>query len=283
MSAEPAESQDSRFFPRLAALQQSRQTRLCIGLDPELARIPASIRRGKQPLFEFNKAIIDATWDLVCCYKPQIAHYAALAAEAELQASIDYIKGRGVPVLLDAKRGDVGATARHYAVEVFERYGADAVTINPYLGLDAMQPFLDYPDKGIFVLCRTSNPGAADLQGLTLEGGKKLYEHIASEAAGKWNQSGNLGLVVGATYPEQLGRIRALCGDMTLLLPGVGAQGAEIKALMAAGQGGGMLVSSSRAILFPGRDAGQKADFAQRSREAAVKTRDEVNRYLTDK
>ncbi len=265
---------ETRFFPQLAAIQEKQQTKLCIGLDPDLAQMPACI---EQSIFEFNKAIIDATHDLVCCYKPQIAHYAALGAEDALQETIEYIKRKNVPILLDAKRGDISSSAQKYADEIFGRYKADAVTINPYLGLDAMQPFLDYSDKGIFILCRTSNPGSADIQDLRLADGRKLYEHIATEAAGKWNQSGNTGLVVGATYPEDMRRIREICGDMTLLLPGVGAQGADIKKLMAAGQGGGMLVSSSRAIIFAGKDD----DFAEKSREVATKTRDHLNSCFT--
>ena len=263
------------FFATLTKLQAARKTRICIGLDPDPARFPSHIADHRQPVFEFNRAIVDATHDLVSCYKPQIAHYASIAAEDQLLATIEYIKGRGVPVLLDAKRGDIGTTAQHYAHELFERYGADAVTINPYPGLDAMQPFLDYADKGIFILCRTSNPGGADIQDLMLDSGLQLHEHVASEAAMKWNKSGNVGLVVGATQPLALRRIRQLCGSMTLLLPGVGAQGGNIEALMAAGQGGGMLISSSRSILY----AGQGVDFAMQARAAASNLRDEVNQY----
>ena len=266
----------SPFFHHLAKTQATKQTRLCIGLDPELAQMPAAIQQGARPIYEFSKAIIDATCDLVCCYKPQIAHFAALAAEAELQAIVEYIKHKEVPVLLDAKRGDISSSAAQYATEVFGRYQADAVTINPFLGLDAMQPFLDYADKGIFILCRTSNPGSADIQDLRLADDRRLYEHIAVKAAGEWNQSGNIGLVVGATYPEEVSQVRALCGDMTLLLPGVGAQGADIKSLMAAGQGGGLLVSSSRAIIYAGRGR----DFAEKAREVAIKTREQLNRHL---
>jgi orotidine-5'-phosphate decarboxylase len=225
-------------------------------------------------VFAFNKAIIDATHDIACCYKPQIAHYAAQAAETELQMTIDYIKQKSVPVLLDAKRGDVGSTATMYAIELFERYGADAVTINPYLGQDAMQPYLDYADKGIFILCRTSNPGSAELQNLVLESGRTLYQHVAEIAVSQWNSNGNVGLVVGATQPDELKQIRSIVGETTLLLPGVGSQGADVGSMMDAGQGGGMLVSASRSIIFAAGD-----DFAQAARDAAITTRDEINQY----
>ena len=226
-------------------------------------------------MFTFNRAIIDSTRDIACCYKPQIAHFAAQGAERELEQTITYLKDLGVPVLLDAKRGDVGSTASMYAAELFERYGADAATINPYLGIDAMQPFLDYRDKGLFILCRTSNPGGATLQNLRLEGGQTLFEHIAREAASTWNTNGNVGLVVGATVPAELRRTREIAGDMPFLLPGVGTQGADVSATMAAGQGGPMLVSASRSILY----ASAGADFDQAARNAAIATRDEINRH----
>ena len=263
------------FFERLLERQIAVGSRLCIGLDPELSRMPEICRQASQPIFEFNKAIIDATLDLASCFKPQIAHYASEAAEDELLATIEYLKGLGVPVLLDAKRGDVGSTAEMYARELFERYKADAATVNPYLGKDSMDPYLDYADRGVFILCRTSNPGGGDLQNLMLASGERLYEHVARQARDNWNTNGNVGLVVGATRPEELSEIRDICGDMTFLLPGVGAQGADVKAMMGAGQGGGMLVSSSRAILY----ASEGDDFAEKAREVARETRDEVNRY----
>jgi len=263
------------FFERLLKRQKSIGSKLCIGLDPDLSRIPRACKQSSQPIFEFNKAIIDATLDLASCYKPQIAHYASEAAEDELLATIEYAKSHHVPVLLDAKRGDVGSTAEMYAREVFERYAADATTVNPYLGKDSMDPYLDYPDRGVFILCRTSNPGGSDLQNLVLEGGQMLYEHVARQARDHWNANNNVGLVVGATRPEELRQIREICGDMTFLLPGVGAQGADVKQMVGAGQGGGMLVSSSRAILY----AGEGEDFAEKAREVALETRDEVNRH----
>lgn len=263
------------FFDRIASRQQAIRSRLCVGLDPDVSRMPACLSDSTTPIFDFNRAIVDATADVAACYKPQIAHYASEAAEAQLEATIAYIKTLGIPVLLDAKRGDVGSTAEMYAREVFERYDADAVTVNPYLGGDSMQPYLDYADRGVFILCRTSNPGGSDLQNLILESGDTLYKHVARQAVEVWNQNNNIGLVVGATRPEELREIRDLCGPMTFLLPGVGAQGADVRLMMGAGQGGGMLVSSSRAILY----ASTGEDFAEAARQVAINTRDEVNRY----
>ncbi len=264
-----------RFFERIEQRQKELQTRLCVGLDPDPGLIPEACQQSDRPIFEFNKAIVDATHDLASCFKPQIAHYASEAAEDQLQETIDYIQSRGVPVLLDAKRGDVGNTAEMYARELFERYGADAVTVNPYLGKDSLQPYLDYADRGVFVLCRTSNPGGSDLQNLVLDSGQTLYEHVAQTARDEWNSNNNVGLVVGATRPEELRRIRNICGDMMFLLPGVGAQGADIREMMGAGQGGGMLISSSRAILY----AGPGEDFAEQARRVARETLDEIRRY----
>ena len=263
------------FFERIEQRQKALQTRLCIGLDPDPGRFPEACKRSGRPIFEFNKAIIDATHDLAACFKPQIAHYASQAAEDQLQDTIDYIRSKGVPVLLDAKRGDIGSTAEMYARELFERYGADAATVNPWLGRDSLEPYLSYADRGVFVLCRTSNPGGSDLQNLVLDNGRTLYEHLAHTARDEWNGNGNVGLVVGATRPEELRRIRNICGDMTLLLPGVGAQGADIGEMMGAGQGGGMLIASSRAILY----AGSGEDFAGDARRVARETLDEIRRY----
>jgi orotidine-5'-phosphate decarboxylase len=263
----------NRFFNSVYARQIDLNSLLCIGLDPDPGRFPAHIAGTKEPIFTFNKAIIDATIDIACCYKPQFAYYAASSAEQELEKTIAYIKDRGVPVILDAKRGDVGSTAEKYATEVFERYGADAVTINPYLGHDAMAPFLAFADKGVFVLCRTSNPGGADIQNLVMAEGDQLYERVARLAARQWNTNNNIALVVGATMPAELTRIREITGPMTFLLPGIGAQGGDIGAGISAGQGGGLIVSSSRAVLY----ASSEPDFAERAREVALSTRDEIN------
>ena len=256
----------NRFYARVQELQQERDSLLCVGLDPDVSRFPASLPKTAEGILPFCKATIDATQDLVCCYKPQFAHFASQGAEAALAAVIKYAQGKGVPVLLDAKRGDVASTARQYATEIFDRYNADAVTVSPYLGQDALQPFLEQADKGVFILCRTSNKGGADLQHLPLANGRLLYEQVAELAATQWNGNGNVGLVVGATRPEELARIRTLCPDLPLLLPGVGAQGADVAAMLQAGQGGPMIVSSSRAILH----AGQGQDFADQARQAAL-------------
>ena len=267
----------TNFFKRLGLVQASNDSSLCIGLDPDPGRLPGAVRGATHAVFEFNRAIIDATSDVVCCYKPQIAHYAAIAAERDLEMTIDYIKQKGIPLLLDAKRGDIGSTAERYAAELFERYGADAATINPYLGLDSIEPFLAWKDRGCFLLCRTSNPGGADAPNLMLDSGKQVYEHIAELAARDWNQHGNVGLVVGATQPTELARIRELTGAMTFLVPGIGAQGGDIGATMEAGQGGGLILSSSRQIIYAGEAAGN--DFARAARDAAIATQTEINRF----
>jgi orotidine-5'-phosphate decarboxylase len=217
------------FVTRLRAAWDEKNSLACVGLDPLIERLPAHIAAHASPIFHFNKAIIDATADLVCAYKPQFAHYAACEAEDQLERTIEYIHRAypGIPVILDAKRGDVGSTAERYAIEAFERYGADAVTVNPYLGGDSLEPFLRYADRGVLVVCRTSNPGARDLQDLDV-GGRKLFAVVAELAATRWNSRGNCLLVVGATYPQELAEVRAITGDMPFLLPGVGAQGADM-------------------------------------------------------
>jgi orotidine-5'-phosphate decarboxylase len=265
----------NQFFGSIERRQNQLKSLLCIGLDPDPRRFPERFKREKEPILAFNKSIIDATADLACCYKPQIAFYASNGAEAELEKTINYLKDLQIPVLLDAKRGDVGSTAEQYAAEVFDRYGADAVTINPYLGFDAMAPFLDRADKGVFILCRTSNPGGADLQNLRLQDGSLLYEHVAREAATTWNGNDNVALVTGATQPEELAKIRQITGEMTLLLPGIGAQGGELEASLKAGEGGGLIVSSSRAVLY----ASSGEDFAEAARQVAESTRDGINHY----
>jgi orotidine-5'-phosphate decarboxylase len=265
------------FVARLAQAWEEKDSLACVGLDPQIERLPAHIAGEPSPIFQFNKAIIDATADLVCAYKPQFAHYAACEAEDQLERTIEYIHRSypGVLVILDAKRGDVGSTAEKYAIEAFERYGADAVTVNPYLGGDSLEPFLRYEDKGIIVLCRTSNPGARDLQDLDV-GGRKLFEVVAQLAATRWNSRGNCLLVVGATCPQQLAQVRDIAGNMPFLLPGVGAQGGDIRQAIQSGQtasGTGLIVSSSRAILH----ASTGVDFATAARAATVALRDEIN------
>ena len=258
---------------------------VCVGLDPEPARFPAHLRERPDAVFEFCRQIVDATANLVCCFKPQIAHFAALRAEDALERLIAHIHAvhPGVPVILDAKRGDIGSTAQRYATEAFERYSADAVTLNPYLGRDSVQPFLDRADKGVILLCHTSNPGAADLQELIVRGADgaelPLYQHVAATIARDWNTNGNCALVVGATWPEQLAQVRALVGDLPSLVPGVGAQGGDVEAVVRNGStrnGDGLIISSSRAILYA--SAGE--DYADAARKAAQSLRDEINRYL---
>jgi orotidine-5'-phosphate decarboxylase len=252
-----------------------------VGLDPEIERFPRHIAAEPSPIFQFNRAIIDATADLVCAYKPQFAHYAAYEAEDQLERTIEYIHKThpGVPVILDAKRGDVGNTAERYAIEAFERYGADAVTVNPYLGGDALEPFLRHADKGVAILCRTSNPGARDLQDLVI-GARKLYQVVAELAAQRWNSRGNCLLVVGATYPGDLAEVRALVGDMPLLVPGVGAQRGDVAQVVQNGQtaqGTGLIISSSRGILY----ASSGEDFAGAARAATQQLRGEINSSRT--
>ena len=266
-----------KFVQRLERAWAAGDTLLCVGLDPDPARLPKHLAAASHPLFEFSRAIIDATADLVCAFKPQIAYYAAARAEDQLEMTIAHIRRHhpAIPVILDAKRGDVGSTAEMYAREAFERYQADAVTVNPYLGFDALVPFLNFKDKGVIVLCRTSNPGAQDVQDLDSEG-RKLYEIIAEKAARDWNANGNVLLVVGATYPEELRRIRAIVDDMPILVPGVGAQGGDVAAVLANGataEGTGLVISSSRAVLY----AGGGEDYALAARAAALKLRDEIN------
>jgi orotidine-5'-phosphate decarboxylase len=267
------------FSQLLSEAWQRNNSLVCVGLDPEPTRFPAALRDDPDAIFAFCRAIVDATADRVCCFKPQIAHFAANGAEDALRRLIAHIHEQhpGVPVILDAKRGDIGSTAQNYATEAFDRYGADAVTVNPYLGRDSMQPFLDRADKGVIILCRTSNPGARDLQDLDV-GGRKLYQHVAETVACEWNANGNCALVVGATSPQELADVRSRVGDLPLLVPGVGAQGGDVAAVVRNGKtarGTGLMISSSRAILYA--SAGE--DFADAARAVATALRDEINRY----
>jgi len=267
------------FVAQLEQAWQRSGSLVCVGLDPEPARFPAALRGAPDAVFEFCRSIVDATADLVCCFKPQIAHFAALRAEGALERLIAHVHAQhaGVPVILDAKRGDIGSTAQNYASEAFDRYAADAVTVNPYLGRDSVQPFLDRTDRGVILLCRTSNPGARDVQDLDVAG-RPLYQRVAALVAGEWNANGNCALVVGATYPRELAEVRAIAGAMPLLVPGVGAQGGDVAAVVANGKnpdGAGLIISSSRAILY----AGSGDDYADAARGAARSLRDEINRY----
>ncbi|MFC0676925.1 orotidine-5'-phosphate decarboxylase [Lysobacter korlensis] len=267
------------FMQQLHTRWQSADSLVCVGLDPEPAKFPARFFGRDDAVFEFCRDIVDATAEYVCAFKPQIAHFAALGAEDALARLIAHVHAQhpGVPVILDSKRGDIGSTAQHYAAEAFDRYGADAVTANPYLGRDSLQPFLDRADRGVIVLCRTSNPGAADLQDL-LVAGRPLYQHVAEKIAVEWDTHSNCALVVGATWPEQLREVRAIVGAMPLLVPGVGAQGGDVEAVVSnakSADGTGLIISSSRAVLY----ASNGDDFADAAARAAGTLRDEINRY----
>lgn len=264
------------FRELLEAAWSANDSLLCVGLDPDLERLPAHLLRRPQPVLAFNRAIVDATADLVCAYKPQIAHYAALGAERELERTIEYIHREhpGIPVILDAKRGDIGSTAVMYARELFERYEADAATVNPYLGHDALEPFLAYERRGVLVLCRTSNPGGRAIQGS--DGADALYLKIARLAVSEWDVHGNVGFVVGATEPDALAGVRAVIGARTMLVPGIGVQGGEPAAVVASGlnaAGDGLMISSSRGIIY----AGEGPNFDAAAREAALRVRREIN------
>ena len=266
------------FMQALKSRWSAGNSLVCVGLDPEPAKFPEGFAGDEDGVFAFCRAIADATAEYACAFKPQIAHFAALGAEGALERLIAHLHAThpGIPVILDAKRGDIGSTAQQYAREAFDRYGADAVTANPYLGRDSVQPFLDRADRGVVILCRTSNPGAGDLQDLPIDG-RPLYQHVAEKVAREWNGHGNCALVVGATWPVQLREVRAIIGDMPILVPGVGAQGGDAEAVVrnaASADGTGLLVSSSRAILY----ASQGADFAEAAGRAARELRDTINR-----
>ena len=251
------------FRAQLAAAEAQNTSMLCVGLDPEPARFPLPWRDDPRRIFDFCAAIIGATKDLVIAFKPQIAYFAAQRAEDQLERLIAHIHtvAPQVPVILDAKRGDIGATAAQYATEVFERYRADAVTLSPFMGFDSIEPYQRHTGKGLILLCRTSNPGGSDLQAQALAGGEKLFERIARLAAGEWARGGELGLVVGATYPDEVARVRALAPTLPLLIPGIGAQGGDAAATVRAGwrAGAPIIVSSSRAVLYAGDCAGECA------------------------
>ena len=268
------------FLDMLHGATARNDSLLCVGLDPEPQRFPHALRGDAQRIYDFCAAIVDATCDLVCAFKPQIAYFAAHRAEDQLERLMQHMRVSAphVPIILDAKRGDIGSTAEQYAREAFERYGADAVTLSPFMGLDSFEPYLRYHGKGAFLLCRTSNPGGDDIQAqrlASIEGQPLLYEHIAAQAQGPWNRNGQLGLVVGATYPQEIERVRQLAPTLPLLIPGVGAQGGDAAATVRAGltAGGTIAVNSSRAVLY----ASGEADYAQAARRAAQATREALN------
>jgi orotidine-5'-phosphate decarboxylase len=274
------------FTDQLLRAQQQHQSLLCVGLDPEPSKFPGAWKGQPDRIYDFCAAIVDATKDLVCAFKPQIAYFAAHRAEDQLERLMAHMRrvAPNVPVILDAKRGDIGSTAEQYAHEAFTRYQADAVTLSPFMGFDTMEPFLRFPGKGVILLCRTSNPGGSDLQNLRLadiEGQPRVYEHIAAQAQGPWNTNGQMGLVVGATFPEEIARVRELAPTLPLLIPGVGAQGGDAVATVKAGlrtDAGGaitgtIVVNSSRAVLY----ASSGDDFASAARRVAMQTRDALN------
>jgi len=278
-------SHSNTFNQQLQSAWASQGSMLCVGFDPDPKRLPLSLKGRPEGIYEFCREIADATADLVCAFKPQFAYFASQRAEAQLEKLIKHLKDKHphIPVILDSKRGDIGSTADHYALEAFDRYGADAVTVNPYMGFDTIEPYLKHAGKGVIVLCRTSNPGGSDLQFLNVApNGEPLYLHVAKLAAQQWNTSGQISLVVGATFPEEIAKVRAIVGDMPLLIPGIGAQGGDIEATVSAGKiagkpGMGMIINSSRAILY----ASSGSDFAQAAREVATTTRDALRAAAT--
>ena len=264
------------FLDMLRDAQRRHHSMLCVGLDPEPSRFPGPLRGNANKIYDFCARIVDATADLVSSFKPQIAYFAAHRAESQLERLMEHIRrvAPHVPVILDAKRGDIGSTAEQYALEAFERYGADAVTLSPFMGFDSVQPYLKHAGKGAFLLCRTSNPGGDDLQNqrlASIEGKPLLYEHVARLAQGPWNLNGQLGLVVGATYPNEIERVRQIAPHVPLLIPGVGAQGGDALATVKAGwrADGDIIVNSSRAILYASSDT----DYEQAARAVADQTR----------
>jgi len=273
------------FTAQLAHARALNDSLLCVGLDPEPSRFPGAWAGDASKIFDFCSAIVDATKDLVLAFKPQIAYFAAHRAEGQLERLIEHIRhvAPQVPVILDAKRGDIGATAEQYAREAFERYRADAVTLSPFMGFDSIEPYLAYPGKGAILLCRTSNPGGSDLQAQRLMApdgrpGEFLYEHIARLASGAWNHGGQLGLVVGATFPAEIERVRAIAPMLPLLVPGVGAQGGDSEATVraAARDGAPVAINSSRAVMY----ASAGTDFATAARRVAELTRGTLNAAL---
>ncbi|MBN8261498.1 MAG: orotidine-5'-phosphate decarboxylase [Xanthomonadales bacterium] len=268
------------FIEKLRDRWKQADSLVCVGLDPDPAKFPDAFVDDDDALFAFCRDIVDATAEFACAFKPQIAYFAAHnGGEAALQRLIAHINGAhpDVPVILDAKRGDIGSTAEQYAAEAFERYGADAVTLNPYMGRDSAAPFLQYNDRGCVFLCHTSNPGARDFQELLVDG-EPLYQRIARTIADDWNADGNCALVVGATFPEELKVIRGIVGDMPLLIPGIGAQGGDIEAVVRNGKtadGTGLVVNSSRGILYASCGAG----YAEAAADAARDLRDAINRF----
>lgn len=260
------------FFNRLEERIESTDSVLCVGLDPQLDRLPSHLQEKDLPRWAFNRRIIDETHEFVAAYKPNAAFYEDPEGWRALLETVAYAEGKGVPVLLDAKRGDIGHTARQYANHL--EY-VDAITVNPLLGRDSLEPFLQQEDKGVFILCRTSNPGGADIQNLELAEGDTIYERLASLAT-VWNTNDNVGLVVGATAPEELEQVRELAPELPFLVPGIGAQGGDAEAAVTYGMADGVgLVNASRSVIF----AGEGEQFAKAARSAAKRLRTRLNEY----
>ncbi|MAZ11152.1 MULTISPECIES: orotidine-5'-phosphate decarboxylase [unclassified Limnobacter] len=270
-------TQFTSFPKRLAHSWQHSNSMLCVGLDPDVSRMPEGYGTSPAEIERFCMEIVKATAEFACAFKPQIAYFAANRAEAALENILAYANeiAPHATTILDAKRGDIGATAKQYAIEAFERYKADSVTLSPYMGSDSVEPYHAYADRGLFLLCRTSNPGGNDLQFLNTEKNEPLYQTVAKLATTTWNPHQQVGLVVGATYPEEIKTVRALVGDSPLLVPGIGAQGGDLLNTVKNGlcsQGWGLLINSSRAILY----ASSKADFAGAAAQEARNTRDAI-------
>ncbi len=271
-------------FNEMLKLKWNEGKFVCVGLDGDYELLPLSVKNDsvEHSLFEFNKAIIDATADLVCAYKPQVAHYeeAGLGGWSALAQTLNYIKENypDIPVILDAKRGDISSTNKYYAKEIFDNLGFDAVTVNPYLGEEALGPFLERKEKGVIVLVRTSNPGAQEFQDLKVDG-KPLYQVVAERVATKWNKNGNCAVVVGATYPEELKKVREIIGDIPILVPGIGAQGGDLEAALKVGLDSnkqGLMINSSRGIIY----ASKESDFAEASRRETEKLDKQIRELI---
>ena len=275
-----------KFISKLETRWAHSNSLLCVGLDPQLDRIPERFKKQNSPYLDFCTAIVEATHELVCCFKPQVAYFSAVGAEDQLEKLVLYIKEQhpDIPVILDAKRGDIGSTAALYAKEAYERYGADAVTVNPYLGFESIEPYMKYEDKGIVVLCRTSNPGSDWLQ-KDKKDSVPVYQRVAKQVA-DWNKEDQFVLVTGATYPEELGEVRKIVGRMPLLVPGIGAQGGDVKSVLEVGldqKAQGLIISSSREILYAHEkpDSHRQLDSEKLSEAGAVarQTRDIINKF----
>lgn len=267
------------FYEKLENIWKASNSFVCVGLDPDLNKLPEMVKKETKPIFEFNKKIIDATHDLICAYKPQIAYYSAFSAEDELKLTIDYCISTypNIPIILDAKRNDIGSTAEMYAIEAFDRYRVDAVTVNPYMGSDTIEPFSRRKDKGIIVLCKTSNPSSNEMQSLKSDE-ELIYEIVARKAQSDWNKNKNILLVVGATYPEEMKNIRNIAPDIPFLVPGVGAQGGNPKEVINNGvrnDGFGLIINSSRGIIY----SSPNEDFDKAAREATKNLRDMINEH----